>query len=228
MDRFAIPTALVALGISWPILQLVGQAPPFFIARHSPVLDIVVFGVAIGVLVPVVAGLIAVVPGRLGRLAWFLFSAIGLIGLSVPISRAVNESDVAWVAAATAFAVGGTLLAERSATFRSLCRLLFDLAADHRCGLPRRNPVGQIGLRATCCMDGCRQHEGAAADGPFVLVVFDEFSTASIVHTDGTLRSERYPGSGTAGEPGNMVPEGHLDGRVHRAGSSGHPVRHRT
>ncbi len=193
LDRFAVPTALVALGISWPILQLVGEAPPFFIARHSPVLDIVFYSVAIGVLLPVAAGLSAVVPGRLGRLAWLLFSALGLIGLSVPISRALSGSDVAWVVFAAIFAVGGTLFAERSATFRSLCRLLsispLIIVAVFLVG----TPSGRLAFEQPAAWRDADGTTVPAADGPFVLVVFDEFSTASIVHTDGTLRTDRYP-----------------------------------
>lgn len=189
-DRFALLVVLFLFGITWPVLQLLGENAEFFIARRSPDKEIVVLGLVATMLIPALAGLLGSMPGRIGM--WLGGGLIVLSAGSLTRLLVARLPASAVVDAILGLSVGAavTWAFFRFARFRQFGHYLlpspFLLLAVFLLSMP----VGEV-LRGPDSSIGNQ----LAVDNPVpvVMVVFDEFPVASIIDPAENLREDRYP-----------------------------------
>jgi hypothetical protein len=178
------------LGVTWPVLDLLGSNAEFFLARRSPRSEILILGVALSVVIPVVIGLFGLIPGRVGRTITTLLVVAGSVSLA---SLYLRRLPIPWWLVLV-LAVGiGIIFGwgfRRYPAVRVGGRYL--LAA----------PVLLLGvyLFASPVGDVLGEPDGQLGNPlpisnpvPVVVAVFDEFPLASIIDGDGELRGDRYP-----------------------------------
>lgn len=189
-DRFAALVVLSAFGVTWPVLELLGENAEFFLARRSPKAEIVVLAGIATLLIPVMFGLLGSLPGRVGR--WLGTVLILLTASSVARLYLARLEVPAWLSVGAAIAVGllTTWAFLRFAGVRQAARYL--LAA----------PLLLLGVFLFTMPVGAVLREPDTAVGnpvsvgnpvPVVLVIFDEFPVASIIDPAGNLREDHFP-----------------------------------
>jgi len=188
--------ALFCLAIAQPILDLLGRNPEFFVARSSPVSDVLLIGVTVGLLFPVALGL-AVIGIRKANLVVGTAVHVAVIALlALVLLIEIVEQFVANSTVAISVGGMGSLATVRlfygSASVRSILRLmvlapiavlLSFVVISPTAGLIFAEPAmaGPTGIRV-------------GDPAPIVMVVFDELPLASLIDGDGTIQEDNYPG----------------------------------
>jgi len=195
-EVFASCVALVCLAVSQPILDLLGRNPEFFLARSAPTLDVVLVGVVLGLVVPVLTGLIVV---GIRHLNLAVGTAVHIVVLGLSSTVLVVEVLERFVAGspllvATAALVGAAvvLLFYGSSTFRTVTKYValaplavvgsFVILSPMSRLLFGDEPVG---------FDAVAAEVGNQV--PIVMVVLDEFPLASLIDGDGEIQASIYP-----------------------------------
>ena len=187
---------VAAFGLAQPLLDLLGRNPEFFIARRFPSPDIAALAVAL-LLVP----LLLAVPILLLRLAGPIPAAVAHL-LVLVIGGAVLAATVlvtlgfdGWPGPAffgTA-AAGGLLLAWsylRFGPFRTALAYLGLAPIVFGLWFALATPTSQVLFSSPTELP----EAGAVGNPvPVVMIVFDEFPLASMMHPDGSLDSDHYP-----------------------------------
>ncbi len=189
-DRFAAVAVLTALGATWPVLDLLGRNAEFFVARRSTKWEIVAVGVALAIVLPVLAGGLAALPGRIGSI--LSLGLIGVMGASLAQLYLRRLPILWWVTTALAVLLGaaGAWAFRRFDPARLFARYLSPVPLVFVLVFLFTTPVGAV-----------LADEGAeigspvtvATPTPIVMIVFDEFPVASIIDPSGELRRDRYP-----------------------------------
>ncbi len=189
-ERFAAALVLLLLGVTWPVADLLANNAEFFIARRSPNSEILLIGLALLFGIPLLGGILASLPGRLG--AW-LGNLILVVAGSSLMMLYFRRVPLPWVLATVLSVAGGVALLvafQRSSRARLFASYL------------TVSPVLLAGLVILATPTGALMTDtgsgiGAAADVagpiPVVLVVFDEFPLASMIDEEGDLRSNQFP-----------------------------------
>jgi len=189
-DRFAALVVLTTFGVTWPVLDLLGQNAEFFLARRSAKTEIVVLAVVGTILVPGLLGLIGSLPGRLGR--WLgvallvvtsaSLARLYLARLPVPVWLELAVATLAGVAAGWSFF--------RFVRIRQGARYLLPAPLLLLAIFLVARPVGDVLSEPDSAVGNPVSVSNAT---PIVMLVFDEFPVASLIDPDGNLREDRYP-----------------------------------
>lgn len=189
-ERFSALAVLTAFGLTWPVLELLGQNAEFFLARRSPKSEIVVLATAATLVIPAVVGLIGSLPGRFGR--WLAAGGIAVTATSLArlyLSRLSMPVAIDLILA-LGLGAAATWAFFRSSRVRQATRYL--LAAPL--------VLLAVFLLATPVSAVLREPDSTVGNPvpvdelvPVMMVVFDEFPVASIIDPDADLRAERFP-----------------------------------
>ena len=202
LDRFAVLVVLAAMAISRPLLNLLGENAEFFLARRAPKGDIVVVGLVLGLVVPLVFGLVALPRGRVGAL---LYAAVTFVLAATLVRLFLTVGPLPdWLA--TVCGVGGGIWlvqalvrypgARQAARFLLPVPLLFTALflffTPTASLLAGEGVVGESG--------------GADRPAPLVMIVFDELPAASLMDVDGDIYRDRFPNFGRLADAGVWFP----------------------
>lgn len=190
VDRFCALFVLTAFGITWPVLELLGDNAEFFLARRSPKGEIVATALLATIVIPAIVGLIGSLPGRIG--AWVGSALIMITASSLVRLYLARTGMPDWVDVALALAAGAgiTWAFYRYAGVRQGARYLVVAPLVLLAMFLFAMPVGAV-LREPDQTVG--NPVPVANPTPVVMLVFDEFPLASIIDSDGSLRSDRFP-----------------------------------
>lgn len=189
---------VAALGISQPILDLLGRTPDFFIARASEPFDVVLVGVAVGLVLPTVLALVVLGLLAIGRLVGVVGHMVILAGVASALALSVLRQTVLdeqpWgpaVALAVAFGAGATWAFYR---FDGVANVLTVVGFA-----PLLVTAYFMFLSPSSEVIWGSEDEGSATTAavsdpaPVVMVLFDEFSLASMIDTEGDIRADQFP-----------------------------------
>ena len=188
-ERYAAVSVLTTLGLSWPVLELVGNNAEFFLARNSSRWETATTALVIGLVLPGLIGLLGLVPGKVGRtitavMIGILATVVGFLFIRrLPLAQTVSEV-LALVAGAvvlvTFFRYEGMRMLFRYLSPAPLVVLLLFIFAT---------PAGGTILGVDS--QALRLHPANPVN--IVMVMLDEFPVASLIDPNGNLRSDRYP-----------------------------------
>ena len=202
-DRFAVLVAFTALGVSWPVLELLSRNVEFFVVRRTPRWEIVGLGLLLAIGIPVVVALIGSFRGRAGL-------TVGtplIVASSFSVAWLyVRRTPLPWLAAAVvAMLIGlGVLWAiRRWDGARMLVRFLSPAPLVMLAIFFFATPVG--GLLAGSGA-GVASRLQPANDTPVMMLVFDELPVAALVDSSGDLRRDRYPNFARLADDGVWFP----------------------
>ena len=189
---------LNALALAHPVLDLMARDPDFFAIRESPEASIVIVGVVLTLVLP-----LAIVAGEAGldRLregaGGVLHGAVVCVYLSVLALMVIERGEArldtwtglvspAWlmVVAAVGAGVAATLLLRRVAVARSFLRVLGVAAFAVLALFLARAPLGTPALPPS---------EPVSRPAPVVVLIFDEFPSASMLTSTVRIDTRRMP-----------------------------------
>jgi Sulfatase len=198
LDLAASVLALTALAAIQPVLDVLGRAPEFFVARASPPSDVILVAIALGIGIPVLMALLVVGVHRIdptaGRFAHgaIVIATVCLLTVAV-LPQGFEESIPGWVALALGAVVG--LLTVWAYWRASWLRTLLRYAAVA--------PIVVVAVflfvapTSALAWPAEVESDTAAAvptePAPIVLLVFDEFPIASVIDRHGAIQSEYFP-----------------------------------
>jgi hypothetical protein len=188
-ERFAALSVLATLGLSWPVLELVGNNAEFFLARHSSRWETATTALAIGLVLPIVIGLLGLLPGRAGTtitavIIGMLATVVGFLFIRrLPFDQTVSQVVALGVGAVAPLSFvryeGMRMLFRYLSPAPLLVPLLFIFAT----------PAGGTVLGEES--QGLQIKPANPVN--VVMVMLDEFPLASLIDPNGNLRSDRYP-----------------------------------
>jgi hypothetical protein len=176
--------------MTWPVLELLGNNAEFFLARHSPKVEILLLGVVLALGLPAFLAALGSLPGKGGNLV-----GLGLIAVLSTLLGFLYLRRLPvpwWTAAATAILVGSvaTWAFLRFDPARQATRYLLPAPLLFLAIFLFATPSGAVLLDRGSGI-------GTAAEVgnpvPIVMIVLDEFPLASIIDPEGNLRGDRYP-----------------------------------
>lgn len=197
-DRFAALAVLAVLGVSWPVLELLGNNAEFFLARSATKWETVVTALVLGVVLPALLGLLALLPGKPGlRIGLIMMGVLAtvlafLFLRRLPLLPGVTQGIALAMGGATPLAFerfeGARMLFRYLSPAPLLMPLLFVFATptggtvtDRPVAAQQANPTNPVTV---------------------VMVVLDEFPLVSLIDPDGNLRADRYPNFARLAEDG--------------------------
>ncbi len=189
-ERFAAAVVLLLLGVTWPVADLLANNAEFFIARRSPNSEILLIGLALLFGIPLLGGLLASLPGRLGT--WLGNLILVVAGTSLMLLY-FRRLPLPWIVPTILSVAGGAALLvafHRSSRARLFARYL-TVSPVLLAGLViLATPTGAL---VTDTGTGIGDAADVAGPIPVVLIVFDEFPLASMIDEQGDLRSDQFP-----------------------------------
>ncbi|MDP3983991.1 MAG: sulfatase-like hydrolase/transferase, partial [Acidimicrobiia bacterium] len=190
-DRWAAIAVTTVMGMSWPVLEVLGNNVEFFIARGSTKPEIWLAIVVIAIALPLLLASIVFLPGRTGRVGFEIVLSLAAVSLSFLFLRRLRIPI--WLAQAVGLAIGVATpyLLRRFEGLRMLFRVLSPVPLLVVGVFALGTPTGSAVL-----IEGDPVGAPARSGNPIsvVLVVFDEFPLASLIDPAGNLREDRYPG----------------------------------
>jgi hypothetical protein len=189
-ERFSALVVLTIFGVTWPVLDLLGQNAEFFLARRSAKPEIVVLAVVALLLAPVLIGSMGILPGRIGK--WLGGALLVLTSASLARLYLARLPLPAWLEVALA-ALGGSLLVWsffRFGPVRQTARYLLPAPMLLLAIFLLARPVSDVLSEPDT---GVGNPVSVANPTPILMVVFDEFPVASLIDATGNLREDRYP-----------------------------------
>jgi len=194
-ERFAAAVVAVSFGLTWPLLDLLGRNPQFFLAHRSGPADVVLTALAVTA-VGLLAGLPALLPGRAGRAATGIVVTGGSAALAVQVFDrlpATETKSAAGILALAGAVVVGALVARtvsRVPSARTVVKYLSVAPVAFLAYFLLSSPAATLVARADT-LDPVATTVNRPA--PLVVLVFDEFPVAALMDAEGTLRGDRYP-----------------------------------
>ncbi len=187
---------VASFALAQPLFDLLGRNPEFFIARRFPAGDIVLLAVAL-VLLPVLLAIPPLVARRFSRAAAGAIHAVvfgalvGVVAATVLVILGLSSWPPAvFFTAVAILGVAASWLFVRFSPVRTGFVYLGFAPLVFAVWFLYFTSVAQL-VRASSAE---LPEAGAIANPvPVVMVVFDEFPEASIMHADGTLDSDHYP-----------------------------------
>ncbi|HEU4916035.1 MAG TPA: sulfatase-like hydrolase/transferase [Acidimicrobiia bacterium] len=195
-EVFASCVAFLCLAVSQPILDLLGRNPEFFLARSSPALDVVLVGVVLGLVAPVLTGLLVAGIHHL-NLAVGTAIHIVVLGLSgtvlfVDVLERFVVGSPLLVAIACMVGAAIVLLFYGSFTFRTVTKYVAFAPLVVMMSFATLSPLSRL-LFAADRVESDAVTAEVGNEVPIVIVVFDEFPLASLIDANGEIQSSNYP-----------------------------------
>lgn len=189
-DRFAALVVLTTFGVTWPVLELLGENAEFFLARRSPKGEIVALALISTLVLPVVVGLLGVLPGRFGR--WLAAGLIAVTAMSLARLYLARLPTPVWLTVTVAFGIGilATVAFFRFVRVRQATRYLLPAQLILLALFLFMMPVGAVLSEPDTAVGN---PVPVSNPTPVMMIVYDEFPVASIIDPDGNLREDRYP-----------------------------------
>lgn len=189
---------LHALAVAQPVLSLTTDSPDLFIARKSPDLAVIAFGLwmVVGIPVLLLAGERAAASIR-ESVGWRLHLVILGAYLSLLALTVLKRADASLSLRAGIDVAGWVLILVALVVAALLVRLFKDYAIAHSyvefLGLAA--PAFFVMFLVQAPLEGVTPSETrqATRPAPVVLVIFDELPTASLLDPDGRIDRRRMP-----------------------------------
>ena len=187
--------ALWAFAFAWPLLDLLGKNPDFFVARSNTAGDIIIFALCFMLLPPLVMLALEAVAAVISRSAYLVLHLI-LIGTMAAVffigveKRIFTSPTAAIIVLALAFGAAVAYGLRRTRFVPSLLDVLavapvvflvifFFFSDTSKLILPQSN-ASALGIRVP-------------SKAPVVEVIFDEFPTATLLDGRGRIDAKRFP-----------------------------------
>ncbi len=185
--------ALFALAVSYPLLDMLGRSPEFFVAQRLEGRDLWAFVALVSVAVPLLFVLLAWVAGRLGgwTASWSVGALRALLAAAVVLQAIRHLPAPGWVLALAAVAAGLGVEAgcRRSPSVRLFVALLVPAFLLAPLLFVVKSPSSRL-LRPA---DSVFVSHETPVNVPVVLVVFDQLPLVSLMDEDGGLDRAAYP-----------------------------------
>ena len=185
---------LWAFALVQPLLDLLGDNAEFFVARGNGAADVVVFGLALTIVPPLVLLSAELLVGRFSqRAAWLLH--LGLVALLAGVFALLLLDGIldGGGAALVVVALGlGSIAAAayaRSDDVRSLLSFLVPAPVVFLAMFLFWSDAADVIFPA----DEAEALAAGSADRPVVMVLFDEFPTATLMDGRGRISEQRFP-----------------------------------
>jgi hypothetical protein len=197
-ERFAALAVLAVLGVSWPVLELLGNNAEFFLARSASRWETVLTALVIGVVLPGLLGLLGLLPGKPGLV--IALTVMGVLATALAFLFLRRLPLLPGLIQAIALAMGATtpFVFQRLEAARMLFRYLSPA--------PLLVPLLFVFSTPTGGTVTDREVAAQQANPPnpvtVVMVVLDEFPVVSLIDPDGNLRADRYPNFARLAEDG--------------------------
>lgn len=188
-ERFCALEVLAVLGVSWPVLELVGNNAEFFLARSATKWETVLTALVIGLVLPGVVGLLGLIPSKAGRacsmvVVGVLATVLAFLFLRrLPLVQGVTQGLALAVGAAIPWffqRYGGARMLFRYLSPAPLLVPLLFIFATPAGGTIIDKEFSTLSARPTHPVN-------------VVMVILDEFPVVSLIDPDGNLRADRYP-----------------------------------
>ena len=189
----AVITGLSAVAFVAPVLDIYGKNPEVFVANRTSSLELIIFALLIGLLIPIVAFGVLYVTGLIGdrapAIAYRTMVGILAVATGFVVSRQVLPENT-WLAIGLALVVAGVVY-----WLTSAIDTVFVFAAV---AIPLL-VVMFVGTSATARLiweEPAPSVAGVAVKAPkhLVMLQLDEMPVASIVEPDGTVNEALFPG----------------------------------
>jgi hypothetical protein len=188
---------LWAFAVVQPLLDILGRNATFFVVRDASAGEIVLFGLALALVPPLVLTLAELVVGAIDRrlLRLLQLLLVGLLAAVLALTVVTRlERPAGTPALVTALVAGAAAVAvyARSTAGRSGLTLLAPVPLLFVALFLLHSPTSELVFPA----DETAHAAPLAAAGnpvPVVLILFDEFSTVSLLGREGRLDATRYP-----------------------------------
>jgi arylsulfatase A-like enzyme len=189
-DRFAVLMAFTALGVSWPVLELLSRNVEFFVVRRTSRWEIVGVGLLVAIAVPLVVAVIGSFRGRVGSVVGTALIVVTSFSVAwLYVRRAPLHWSLATVVAVLV-GVAVALVFQRWEPARLLARLLSPAPLIMLLVFLFATPVGDL---LSGSGTGATSRLLPANSTPVMMIVFDELPVAALVDSSGDLRRDRYP-----------------------------------
>lgn len=177
-------------GLTWPVLELLGENAEFFLARRSSRWEILGLAIVLLAVVPILLALLGSIPGKVGG----VIGAVMIALLAVATSHyLLSRIPVAWwvsLIAAVVVGAGFTLLLYRLPVTRWVVKYLLWSPLVFMIMFLFATPSGEMALDSNGTPGSPSTVDAPA---PLIFLVFDEFPVASLMAPDGSLRAATYP-----------------------------------
>jgi hypothetical protein len=200
MDRVSLGfralhlTALSFFVVAWPVLDLLGRNPEFFVVRGSRSTDIVLLALGLTLLPPLVLLVLEALAGLLGgpRLAAALHLVFvgALASLFAVLVLGWLGAPSAISLAAVALGVAGALAYRAFPPVRSVVSLLAVAVPVFLALFFFGSPSGGLVLPTD---EAKVANVPVGRPAPVVVVVFDEFPVISLLDAEGEINQARFP-----------------------------------
>lgn len=186
--------ALVSLGVAYPLLELLGRSPEFFVAHRLQGRDLAVFVLIVAAGPPLLLALAAWVAGRLSaRLGSVVVGIVRPLLAAASVLTAVRHLPApGWVLVVAALAAGAAV--EVGCRRASPVRLFVALLAPAFVLAPLlfafASPASSLFRSAENAFFG---DAAPRVPAPVVLVVFDQLPLVSLIDGEGRLDRSAYP-----------------------------------
>jgi hypothetical protein len=196
-------TALSALAIAQPVLDVFGRAPEVFVEAGAGRADLWLFAIAVALVPAIVLCaaelLMMLAAGETARrtLHLALIAALAALIAIRAVRLGIGIEGVVVLAMAVVFGVAIALLRARMAWFRTWLRWLAVAPVVLVMLFGFGSKASSLASASTGRADDAIDLEPAASSAarpPVVVLVLDELPTRSLLGRDGTIDAERFPG----------------------------------
>ena len=195
-DRIALVhiLALFPLAVTYPLLELLGRSPEFFVAHRLEGRDLAAFVLLVAVVAPLLVVLVAWAAGRLGATlsSWAVGFVRALLAAVIVLQAVRHLPAPGWALVLAAVAAG--IAVEVGCRLASTVRLFVALLVPAFVLAPLLfafwSPSSRLFRRAENAFFG-----GASprVNAPVVLVVFDQLPLVSLLDANGAIDRAAYP-----------------------------------
>lgn len=201
LHRVISVMVLAALALGQPILDLLGRNPEFFVARATPVRDVVVTALMIGLVGPLTAGGIVALAGVVGvRLATVVHAALFLVLAALFGSQlalrlgTVGQTGIVRVLGGLVIGAVLLVLFLRVVQLRQAFVFAAVVPVAMVATFLLASPVSRLVLAGTEAQPGeAVQAVQVGRPVPVVIAIFDELPTASLLDGPASIDAERFP-----------------------------------
>ena len=187
-------TVLSAFALAQPLLDVLGRNSEFFAVRESTSREIVLFAVAVTFVLPAVLLGLELAAGLVSRALAdglhlvFVGGLIAIVALHA-LTKTGTLSGAAALITAAGVGAAGALLYRRAQLFRSFLTVLVPVPFVFLALFLFDSPASKLVFIHTPDV----QAATVTAKTPVVLIVFDEFSTVSLMNRREGIDAGRYP-----------------------------------
>ncbi len=202
-DRFAALIALTALGVSWPVLELLSRNVEFFVVRRTSRWEIVGLGLLLAIGVPLAVAAIGSFRGTVGLVVGTALIVVTSFSLAwLYVRRAPLHWSLTTVLAII-IGLGVARAFQRWDHARLLARLLSPAPLIMLLVFLFATPVGAL---LSGSGSGAASRLLPANSTPVMMIVFDELPAAALMDSSGNLRRDRFPNYARLADDGIWFP----------------------